>query len=126
MTVPNLFCQRAVSGEALQVLEDRPMAFIHVQDAAAGLLAAPSASDGRSWRRSTPRPEVATIGQLARTVQRLMQARGGAVEHPRAPQRPDAHAFRCSRVLDAEGFSPQRTLADGLAKCSTVPGTRSR
>src|SRR5207253_5887423 len=29
MTVPNLFCQRAAQGEVLQVLEDRPMAFVH-------------------------------------------------------------------------------------------------
>ena len=41
MTVPNLFCQRAVAGEALRVLEDRPLAFIHVADAAEALLAAP-------------------------------------------------------------------------------------
>jgi nucleoside-diphosphate-sugar epimerase len=40
MTVPNLFCQRAARGEVLRVLEDRPMAFIHVEDAATALLAA--------------------------------------------------------------------------------------
>jgi len=36
----------------------------------------------RRWRLArsqTRRPEVATIGQLARTVQRLIQARGGWV-----------------------------------------------
>src|SRR5712691_12657482 len=40
MTVPNLFCQRAVQREALQVLEDRPVAFIHVRDAADALILA--------------------------------------------------------------------------------------
>src|SRR5207248_8564430 len=38
MTVPNLFCQRAARGEPLQVFEDRPVAFIHVQDAAQALI----------------------------------------------------------------------------------------
>src|SRR5712691_5095043 len=40
MTVPNLFCQRAARGEGLQVLEDRPVAFIHVRDAADVLILA--------------------------------------------------------------------------------------
>jgi len=30
MTVPNLFCKRALEGEVLQVLEDRRWRFIHV------------------------------------------------------------------------------------------------
>jgi nucleoside-diphosphate-sugar epimerase len=75
MTVPNLFCQRAAGGEVLQVLEDRPMAFIHVDDAVEALLAA-AALDGMDWQAVNAAPEIATIGHVARTVQRLMQRRG--------------------------------------------------
>ena len=57
MTVPNLFCQRAANGEVLQVLEDRPMAFIHVDDAVDALLAAASPRTTPGGRWSTPRPK---------------------------------------------------------------------
>ena len=82
MTVPNLFCKRACAGEVLQVLEDRPMAFIHVEDAATALLEAaelighPTSSP---WRAVNAAPEVATIGQIARIVQQLAHTRGKAV-----------------------------------------------
>ena len=77
MTVPNLFCRRAARDEALQVLEDRPMAFIHVADAAEALVAAAHAArSGNTWQVFNAAPEVASIGGVARTVQRLMQQRG--------------------------------------------------
>jgi nucleoside-diphosphate-sugar epimerase len=75
MTVPNLFCRRAANGEALQVLDDRPMAFIHVDDAADALLAAASL-ESPAWQVVNAAPEVATIGEVARTVRRLMEQRG--------------------------------------------------
>ncbi len=78
MTVPNLFCQRAAQGEALRVLEDRPMGFIHVEDAVDALLAAAELKAG-PWQIVNAAPEVATIGQVARCVQRLAQARGKTV-----------------------------------------------
>ena len=78
MTVPNLFCQRAATGQVLRVLEDRPMAFIHVEDAADALLAA-ATFDGPVWQTVNAAPEVATIGQLARTVEALAHARGRPV-----------------------------------------------
>ena len=74
MTVPNLFCQRAARGEVLHVLEDRPLGFIHVQDAVAALLLAGERVS--AWQAVNAAPEVATIGQVARTVQRLGQERG--------------------------------------------------
>src|ERR671936_1950655 len=49
MTVPNLFCQRAAQGEVLQVQQDRPLAFIHVRDAADALLAA-ARLGGPTWQ----------------------------------------------------------------------------
>ncbi len=79
MTVPNLFCQRAATGEELKVLEDRPIAFIHVRDAAAALLLAADrlgANNQASWDVVNAAPQVATIGHVAREVQRQAHARG--------------------------------------------------
>jgi nucleoside-diphosphate-sugar epimerase len=112
MTVPNLFCQRAVTGEVLQVLEDRPMAFIHVDDAAQALLCAADLV-GPDWQAVNAAPEVATIGQVARTVQRLMQARGGWVRIQGATSSEATFEVR-SRLVEESAFRPARTLADGL------------
>jgi nucleoside-diphosphate-sugar epimerase len=93
MTVPNLFCKRAAEGEVLRVLEDRPLAFIHVGDAAEALLAAAdraatasqaeaeasTCADPTGWDVVNAAPEVATVGQVARTVQRLAEERGAGV-----------------------------------------------
>src|SRR6185312_10116894 len=93
MTVPNLFCQRAAHGEALRVLEDRPMAFIHVDDAAEALVqAARLSAHDNPWQVCNAAPEVATIGEVARTVQRLLQARGGSMAHIESAVTSEAHA----------------------------------
>lgn len=111
MTVPNLFCQRATQGEALEVLEDRPLAFIHVDDAVSALLlAAEHAEPG--WQVFNAAPEVATIGQIARTVQQLMRRRGGWVRVQGAAS--SEAMFSVRSRLDAAGFRPTHTLADGL------------
>jgi nucleoside-diphosphate-sugar epimerase len=111
MTVPNLFCQRAISGEVLRVIEDRPLAFIHVDDAVDALLRALDCGP-EPWQVVNAAPEVATIGQLARTVQRLVQARGAWVSIHGAASTEATFAVR-SR-LDAVGFKPSYTLASGL------------
>ena len=77
MTVPNLFCQRAARGDVLRVLEDRPMAFIHVEDAADALLAA-ACQSSTPFEVYNAAPEVLTIGEVARSVQRLMHDRGAS------------------------------------------------
>ena len=108
MTVPNLFCQRAIRGEPLKVLEDRPMAFIHVDDAAAALIAAANLAES-GWHVVNAAPEVATIGDVARTVQRLASARGKQV-------RIDGPAATEARfdVRSNLRIEPQHTLASGL------------
>jgi UDP-glucose 4-epimerase len=111
MTVPNLFCQRAAHGEVLQVLEDRPMAFIHVADAAEALLAASRIE--MDWSVANAAPEVATIGQLARTVQRLAQERCGWVRIHGAAS--SEAGFRVTSRLGG-WFEPRRTLAEGLGQ----------
>lgn len=125
MTVPNLFCQRAAQGQALRVLEDRPMAFIHVEDAAAALLAAADrlvsgAPDAETFEPLNAAPEVATIGELARTVQCLAHARGltvpieGAADASTAT--PAAAGFVVRSRLAEAGFVAGRRLADGLGE----------
>jgi len=120
MTVPNLFCQRAARGEVLEVLVDRPLAFIHVQDAADALLRASEMRPRNAWSVVNAAPEVSTIGQVARTVQHLIQSRGGAVQiqgaAPSAAAASSEADFRVRSALDAEGFTPQRTLANGLGE----------
>jgi nucleoside-diphosphate-sugar epimerase len=112
MTVPNLFCKRACAGEGLQVLEDRPMAFIHVDDAAAALLEAAEVLDKReaaAWRAVNAAPEVATIGQLARTVQLLAHRRGNAVAITGK-----AASEASFRVRSSLGSTPGHTLDNDL------------
>jgi nucleoside-diphosphate-sugar epimerase len=108
MTVPNLFCRQAAHGEALQVLEDRPMAFIHVDDAAESLLAAAS-SCSLDWQVVNAAPEVATIGEVARTVQRLGRARGRTVD-----TRGETASEATFRVRSRLALQPRHTLASGL------------
>jgi nucleoside-diphosphate-sugar epimerase len=121
MTVPNLFCQRAAHGEVLQVLEDRPIAFIHVADAAAALMAAAARTQPSDSAQTRPKPiwevvnaapEVATIGQLARIVRRLVEQRGASVRINGAAS--SEASFRINTRLDQDGFQARHTLADGL------------
>jgi nucleoside-diphosphate-sugar epimerase len=115
MTVPNLFCQRAAQGEALQVLEDRPIAFIHVQDAAdALLLAADRLSANRAWDVVNAAPRVATIGQVAREVHRLARARGVTAQIDGAAA--SEASFEVRSRLEEDGFAPSRQLGEGLGE----------
>jgi nucleoside-diphosphate-sugar epimerase len=110
MTVPNLFCQRAAQGDVLHVAEDRPMAFIHVRDAAEALLAAADRAAER-WEVVNAASEVATIGQIARTVQRLAQDRRTWVRIQGA-----ASSEAVFRVSSRRAMSYRHTLADGLGE----------
>ena len=116
MTVPNLFCERAATGQVLQVLQDRPLAFIHVDDAVSALLLASERLRRRPvahWEVVNAAPEVACIGQVARIVQTLARARGlsTVIEGNAASEA----GFEVRSVLETEdGFRPSRTLTDGL------------
>jgi nucleoside-diphosphate-sugar epimerase len=116
MTVPNLFCQRATQGEVLQVLEDRPIAFIHVRDAADALVVSADrqARTQQLWDVVNAAPEVATIGQVARAVQRQAQARGtwARIQGAAASEA----TFGIQSCLNAEGFAPSHTLSDSLGE----------
>jgi nucleoside-diphosphate-sugar epimerase len=85
------------------------MAFIHVQDADDALLAAAAQSQS-AWEIFNAAPDVATIGQLARVVQKLAQQHGAWVRiNGAASSEAD---FRVRSKLD---FTPRRTLASGLS-----------
>jgi nucleoside-diphosphate-sugar epimerase len=119
MTVPNLFCQRAANGELLQVLEDRPLAFIHVQDAAQALLRGADrlASSNHVWEVVNAAPEVVTIGQVARTVQRIALGRGLEVSiQPPTSLEAERARFSVQSRLVENGFRPQHRLGDGLGE----------
>jgi len=111
MTVPNLFCQRAADGEVLNILEDRPMAFIHADDAAEALLLAADAvtHSAAHWQAYNAAPQVATIGHIARVVQGLMQARGGSVRIQGA-----ATSEATFQVQSHLGLRPRHSLETSL------------
>jgi UDP-glucose 4-epimerase len=110
MTVPNLFCQHAAQGNVLQVLEDRPMAFIHVGDAAEALLAA-AELNGPIWQVVNAAPEVATIGQAARVVQRVAEDRHTCVRIHGA-----ASSEAGFQVTSRLSIAYRHTLATGLGE----------
>jgi nucleoside-diphosphate-sugar epimerase len=110
MTVPNLFCQRAAQGEVLQVLEDRPLAFVHVDDAAAALVTSAACRDV-TWQVINAAPEVATIGQLARVVQLLMHSR-----RERAQVLGATGTQATFEVRSRMDLQPGHTLATGLGE----------
>ncbi|MBV9894437.1 MAG: NAD(P)-dependent oxidoreductase [Chloroflexi bacterium] len=110
MTVPNLFCQRAAQGEVLRVLEDRPMAFIHVEDAADALLGAAHLTSNSTWQVVNAAPEVASIGRVARTVERLVQQRG---KHARI-EGAAATSGATFQVSSRLALQPRHTLESGL------------
>jgi nucleoside-diphosphate-sugar epimerase len=117
MTVPNLFCLRAVRGQPLTVLTDRPLAFIHVADAARALLDAGTllaAPNAPRWQVVNAAPEVVTIGTVAEHVRRVGANRGLQVQIDNA--HPSSATFAVRSHLDRFGFQPERSLADGVAE----------
>ncbi|MBV9583029.1 MAG: hypothetical protein JO057_30965, partial [Chloroflexi bacterium] len=109
MTVPNLFCQRAAQGEVLNVLDDRPMAFIHVEDAAEALLAAADLNATHSSLAVNAAPEVVTIGELAHIVEHVMWQRGQPARIQGST--PTEATFHVRSRLSIQ---PRHTLATGL------------
>ena len=123
LTVPNLFCLRASRGETLTVHPgaNRPIGFLHLDDAVRALLLAAEAVD-RLVGGSEPSSgavaanvvsEVLTVGEVAAIVERLAEERGlptrveGAAPPP--PER-----WSVTSVLDAAEFRPCRAMAESL------------
>src|SRR5260370_12782450 len=114
MTVLDLFWWGAIQGDVLHVLEDRPVGFIHVSDAAEALLLAGDrlCADEQTWEVVNAAPEVATVGQVARHVQRLAKERGGDARIAGAGASEETFAVR-SR-LESDGLSARGGLGTDL------------
>lgn len=115
LTVPNLFCLRVAQGQPLVVRPgaNRPMAFLHLEDAVDALIAAGAAIREPEARAMNATCEVLTVGEVAARVAEAAAARGvdaridGAADSP--PRR-----YRVTSALAAAGWSPRRTMREAL------------
>lgn len=115
MTVPNLFCWRAVHSETLRVLEHRGVGFIHVDDAARALEASATLleqPDAEAWQVANAVSEVRTVDELAGCVWALAAARGREVRIEGVQEQ--RATVRVRSRLEEVGFSPPRTLEGTL------------
>jgi UDP-glucuronate 4-epimerase len=115
LTVPNLFCLRAARGEPLIVHSgaNRPMGFLHLDDAVDALLASGEAKqDGRA-RAYNAVSEMLSVGEVAGLVRQAAAARGLRVRVDGATE-PRAERYRVSSALERSGFVPGRAMRDTL------------
>lgn len=132
LTVPNLFCLRAVMGQPLTVhpSANRPIGFLHLDDAVQALRVAARLAAQRAERRTTAPPdspsgpppgaqavnavsEVLSVGEVAAIVEREAAARALQTEITGAgPLRSPRWSVASS--LDAAGFRPARTMSESL------------
>lgn len=117
MTVPNLFCQRAVSGRALEVRDDRPVAFVHIADAVCALVSAPGWLMSNDWGAFNIAPEVLTVSAVARTVAEAGRNRGLDVQvQMKGDAWPTEALFRVRSSADRLGFHGRRRLAESVGE----------
>jgi nucleoside-diphosphate-sugar epimerase len=117
LTVPNLFCMRAVAGAPLRVNDgaNRPIGFLHLDDAVRSLRLSADVARARGTGAEAANvvSEVLGVGEVAAIVEQTAQARGltpqiegaGPLTGPR---------WSVASSLDAAGFRPQRTMAESL------------
>lgn len=124
LTVPNLFCLRAATGQPLTVSAgaNRPIGFLHLADAvqalrlAADVLAADRARAGGSGARAVNAvSEVLGVGEVAAIVEREAVARGlnAAIEGAGPLSAP---RWSVTSSLDAAGFRPARAMHASLGE----------
>jgi UDP-glucose 4-epimerase len=118
MTAPNLFCWQVARGDKVTVRSTEAVGLAHVEDVARGLLLVGDRSTEPGYDVFNLAPQVATIGEIARAVVELAEARElapidvelvgpGLVEEP--------SPVIASRLTDL-GFTARRSLRDGLAE----------
>ncbi|HZO29123.1 MAG TPA: NAD(P)-dependent oxidoreductase [Chloroflexota bacterium] len=119
LTVPNLFCRRTVAGEPLTVHAgaNRPIGFLHLDDAVQSLRVAASIGLGSCAGAEALNAvsEVLGVGEVAAIVGREANARGlspkivgaGPLTGPR---------WSVASSLDAAGFRPTRTMDERLGE----------
>jgi len=117
LTVPNLFCRRVVRGEPLVVHPgaNRPIGFLHLDDAVAALRAAATfaQADGRRALAVNAVSEALGVGEVAAIVEHEAAARNLPADIQGAGPLTGAR-WAVSSLLDATGFRPQRLMADSL------------
>ena len=120
LTVPNLFCLRAARGETLVVHAgaNRPIGFLHLDDAVDALLLAAEACDAPGARAYNAVSEVLTAGEVAEIVRADGQPRGLAVRIEGAAPA-SAERWTVTSVLDARGFHPRRAMRESLDEVLT-------
>jgi UDP-glucuronate 4-epimerase len=115
LTVPNLFCLRAAQGKPLVVHPgaNRPIGFIHLDDAVAALICAAEGSAEPGARAYNAVSEVLTVGEVADAVRACAGRRGlPVVVEGTAPDPPERWAV--SSALDPLGFRPRRSMHSAL------------
>ena len=115
LTVPNLFCLRAARGEPLVVHPgaNRPIGFVHLDDAVEALLLAAEASAAPGATAYNATSEVLTVGEVAEAVRAAGERRGLAVRIVGAAPAP-AERWSVRSALDPLGFHPRRAMRECL------------
>lgn len=125
LTVPNLFSLRAVTGQPLTIhpSANRPIGFLHLDDAVQALRLAAHVARRRAEERGTAQPagaqavnavsEVLSVGEVAAIVEHEAAARGLQTEITGAgPLSSPRWSVKSS--LDAAGFRPAHTMSESL------------
>ena len=115
LTVPNLFCLRVGRGEPLVVHPgaNRPIGFLHLDDAVEALMLAARASDTAGARPYNVVGEILTVGEVADAVRASAARRGLAVRVEGAAPSPPRR-WTVASALEPLGFRPARTMRDSL------------
>ncbi|KAA0676210.1 NAD(P)-dependent oxidoreductase [Roseomonas genomospecies 6] len=112
MSVLRLFLDRALAGSPLRLFGDggRTQDFLHVEDAARGLVAAAGA-DGVFNLGSG---EATSMAELARLITALPACRGSAIEFTATPDPSPSVRLDIGRAWAAFGYRPHIALTSGL------------
>ncbi|MBI4491301.1 MAG: NAD(P)-dependent oxidoreductase [Chloroflexi bacterium] len=115
LTVPNLFCLKAVRGEPLEVHSgaNRPVGFIHLRDAVAALVEAPRLARP-GYRAVNAVADVLSVPRVAGLVQQRAAARGLQVVVSGAPAAPGPEPWSVQSSLAEVGYCPTERMATSL------------
>ncbi len=115
-TVPSKFCRQAVRGEALQVYRggSSPIGLIHVDDAAAALMAAAAAIVSGRMVALNAAPEAYSVRRIAGMVAEAARRRGLEAELRIDREQGEAGEVHILSSLPQYGFAARHTLASGI------------
>jgi len=118
MTAPNLFCFQAASGATIEVRGGDPLAVIHVDDAIQALLWTAERTGANGFAVANAVAAVTTIPEIADQVRQIGETRELTVAIRSLIGSTDRSTVMpvVRSALDRLGFSPRRTLPEGLAE----------